>query len=70
MTTNQKPTYIAYAVNGNGKTAHWTRIGAAWPHKTGEGINVELSALPIEGRIVLMPPKPEDQAEPQPASAA
>ena len=45
---------------GNGKKARrWTRIGAAFPHKEGPGLNVELRALPIDGRIVLLPPDPE-----------
>lgn len=57
MTTKQKPTLNAYAVSGEGKQAFWTRVGTAWPHKSGEGFNIELSALPVNGRIVLMPPK-------------
>ena len=52
---------VAYAVEeydaGNGKKAKsWTRIGAAFPHKDGMGFNIQLRALPIDGRIVLLPP--------------
>jgi hypothetical protein len=49
----------AYAVKerGNDEKAFWTRIGRAWPHKSGIGFNIELEALPIGGKIVLMPPK-------------
>lgn len=61
MTTKQKPSLIAYAVNGDGKQAFWTRIGRAWPHKSGEGFSIELSAFPVNGRIVLMPPKAETE---------
>lgn len=61
MTTKQKPSLIAYAVNGDGKQAFWTRIGSAWPHKSGEGFSIELSAFPVNGRIVLMPPKAETE---------
>lgn len=51
----------AYSVEefdtGNGKKAKtWTRIGVAFPHKEGPGFNVQLKALPIDGRIVLLPP--------------
>lgn len=60
MTTTKKPALIAYAVNGEGKQAFWTRIGFAWPHQNGEGFNIELNALPVNGRIVLMPPKADD----------
>jgi hypothetical protein len=53
----------AYAVKerGKDKKAFWTRIGRAWPHKSGTGFNLELEALPVDGRIVPMPPK-ESQA--------
>lgn len=49
----------AYAVKerGKGKKAFWTRIGRAWPHKNGTGFNLELEALPVDGKIILMPPK-------------
>jgi hypothetical protein len=60
MTQPKKPAFIAYAVTGEGKQAFWTRIGSAWQHQHGEGFNIELNALPVNGRIVLMPPKAED----------
>lgn len=56
----------AYAVKerAKGKKPFWTRIGRAWPHKSGTGFNLELEALPLnfEGKIVLMPPKASDAA--------
>lgn len=63
-----KPALIAYSVKdarGADQKAIWTRIGAAWPHGKGLGYSVQLDALPIEGRIVLVEPsetKPGDQA--------
>ena len=46
--------------NGQGKRARrWTRIGVAFPHKDGPGINIELRALPVDGRIILLPPDGE-----------
>lgn len=52
---------FAYSVEeydaGNGKKARsWTRIGAAFPHKEGTGFNIELKTIPLDGRIVLLPP--------------
>jgi len=52
---------FAYAVeeydNANGKKAkNWTRIGVAFPHKDGPGFNIQLRCLPVDGRIVLLPP--------------
>jgi hypothetical protein len=58
---SNKPAFVVYAVKdrGEGKKSSWREIGAAWPHKEGGGFSVELDALPVHGRIVLMPPKPE-----------
>ena len=61
-----KPPFLAYTVReykvGRDTKSSWCRIGAAWPTKSGEGFNITLDALPIDGRITLMPPKPEDKA--------
>lgn len=67
-----KPTLIAYAVKerGRNQSAIWTRIGAAWPHTSGSGLNIELEALPLEGRLVLIEPKPDTEAATQDGDAA
>jgi hypothetical protein len=31
----------------------WTRVGVAWPHSDGKGLNVHLSAMPVDGVLVL-----------------
>lgn len=61
---SKKPTFLAYTVKdrGKGQKAIWTRIGAAWPHKEGTGFSIELEALPIDGRLVLIEPKADDAA--------
>jgi len=63
MTTTKKPAFIAYAVTGEGKQTFWTRIWSAWPHQASEGFNIELNALPMNGRIVLMLPKAEQSTD-------
>ena len=40
--------------------AWWTRVGSAWPHGDGRGLNVVLSALPVGGRLVLREYTDED----------
>jgi hypothetical protein len=62
--SNKKPTLIAYSIRerGEGQKAIWTRIGAAWPHGSGTGFNIQLEALPLGDRIVLTEPK-ADEAE-------
>lgn len=64
MSTN-KPTLLAYAVKnrGRGQKAIWTRIGAAWPHNGGAGLSIELEAFPVDGRLVLIEPKAEEDTD-------
>jgi hypothetical protein len=59
------PTYLnVFTVEefeANGKAQkRWTRVGVAFPHKEGVGFNVELKALPVDGRLVALPPDPND----------
>ena len=61
-----KPTHKVFVVedragDGDENEAFWTRVGSAWPHKDGKGINVVLSALPVNGRIVLREYTVEDE---------
>ena len=63
MTTAKKPTFTVWTVTGEGKQAFWTRIGSAWQQNNGEGFNVVLRALPVNGRIILMPPKDDERGQ-------
>jgi hypothetical protein len=62
--SSKKPTLIAYSIRERGENQKpvWTRIGAAWPHGSGTGFNIQLEALPLGDRIVLTEPK-ADEAE-------
>ena len=57
MTTTQntatKPTHRIYRVSGEGKSANWTEIGAAWPNKDGNGFSITCGAKPLSGRIIM-----------------
>lgn len=52
-----KPDFAVYVVEGEGDKAHWTKIGAAWAHSDGDGFNLALSALPLNGRLTVRKPK-------------
>ncbi len=41
-----------YTKEGEGK-ANWIRVGVAFENKDGKGFNVQLSALPVSGKLVL-----------------
>jgi hypothetical protein len=62
MASNTQPAFTAYAVSsrGEGKEDWWTPIGAAFPHGDGHGYNIVLQTIPLDGKIVLRPPKERD----------
>jgi hypothetical protein len=67
---NAQPTHTAYTViKREGQDDYWLNIGAAFMHQDGDGFNVLLQALPINGKIVLRPPKAqsEEAGQQQPA---
>jgi len=47
------PSHGVFVVEGEGDRAYWIKIGCAWMHNDGEGLNVILSAVPVGGRIVI-----------------
>jgi len=53
---NQKPDLKAFAVTQSGDNSYFTEIGAAWQNAKG-GYGIKLTALPVNGEIVLLPPK-------------
>jgi hypothetical protein len=40
--TKTKPAYEAFVVDDTGKALQWTKVGAAWNHEDGKGINLSL----------------------------
>lgn len=56
MSEDQKsksPSHIAYQVREGAETSHFNRIGAAFAHADGQGFNLRLDSLPVDGRITL-----------------
>jgi hypothetical protein len=62
-TQNNRP-YAVYIVDdrGEGSKSFWTKVGSAWPNGDGKGFNVQLTALPLDGRLVIRAPKNEAEA--------
>ena len=54
-----KPTHTAYSVRDFTKAdtgesdSMWLKIGVAWPHRDGQGFDVQLDAVPVNGRVIL-----------------
>lgn len=61
---NQQIAYRAYTViKREGQDDFWLAIGAAFMHQDGDGYNVVLQALPIDGKVVLRLPKDDPPGE-------
>lgn len=61
----KRPFMLAYTVKpiDDGKNSVWSKIGAAWAHKDGEGYEVRMDALPVDGRVVLRTVKDRDATQ-------
>ena len=47
---------------GGEEKANWIRVGVAFENKDGKGFNVQLSALPVSGKLVLRVHEPRQDA--------
>lgn len=47
MTTANTPAFVLYRVEGEGRNAVWTKIGAAWPNRDGKGFSLKCEAVQI-----------------------
>ncbi|MDX2119017.1 MAG: hypothetical protein SFY96_12620 [Planctomycetota bacterium] len=53
-TASKAPSHIAYHVRDReGRKGFWTRIGSVWTHADGSGFNIQLDAVPLDGRITI-----------------
>jgi hypothetical protein len=63
--SGEKPSHKCFVVEdraeGDERDAFWTRVGSAWPHKDGKGLNIQLaSGVAVSGRVVLREYTDED----------
>lgn len=49
---------------------NWTRVGVAFTAKDGVSLNVQLDALPIDGRLFITPPRERQERQERPQAAA
>ena len=62
---NRQPNYTAYTVvKREDADDFWIPIGGAWMHEDGDGYNVGMQALPIDGKVVLRLPKAQNEQPP------
>jgi len=50
----RKPDHAAYNIQttSQGK-AVWNRIGSAWQHRDGQGFEIDLHSVPVNGRVTV-----------------
>ena len=52
--TSKSPSHYAYNVrNREGGDNYWIRIGSAGAHNDGNGFNIQIETVPLDGRITL-----------------
>jgi hypothetical protein len=54
--------------DGKEEKTYFTKVGAMWPHKKGDGFNIILEALPITGELVCFPPKEKEDKQEEKSS--
>ena len=53
--SNSRPTHEVFAVKEReGKKSNWMKIGGAWSHSDGQGFNLRLDALPLNGASIVI----------------
>lgn len=63
----KQPTHRAYSViRREGQEDFWLNIGLVFPHKDGDGFNLMLQAIPLDGKIVcrIVSENDDEQAAP------
>jgi len=61
-----KPTHEIFNVIQDGENTQWTKIGVAFSHKDGEGLNLAINCIPVvQGNTVIR--KIKEKAETKPA---
>jgi hypothetical protein len=69
--SNAKPSHKVFIVENrenetDGEGGFWHRVGSAWPHKDGRGLNIQLvPGLAVSGRVVLREYTAEDEQREQ-----
>ena len=52
--SGKSPSHYVYHVRDiNGQKGFWTRIGAAWAHNDGNGFNLQVECVPLDGRLTI-----------------
>lgn len=59
---------VCTPVEGKDGKTRWTRVGVAFPSKTGPGWNLILDAAPLNGKLSMFEPRAKDGSAPSTAA--
>jgi hypothetical protein len=51
--TTKSPSHHVYHVRDGKDKGYFTKVGAAWPHRDGNGFNLQIEFVPLDGRLTL-----------------
>jgi hypothetical protein len=59
---SSKPSHRAFVVTtpkeGSDQKGHWHQVGVIWPHKNGNGFDLQIyEGISVSGRVVCTEPK-------------
>lgn len=61
--STNRPSHRIYAVSKTGEQTFWTSIGAAFAHRDGDGFNLKLDYLPLNGADIVIRKSKADEVE-------
>ncbi len=59
---NKSPALIAYHIRKTQEKSYWDRVGVAFQHKDGQGFDLVLESVPVDGRVALRMPTEKSEA--------
>ena len=62
MAQGKRPDYRVFVTREVGGKTYYTEVGAGW-QVANDGISIRLHALPIDGSLILFPPREDDGRE-------
>jgi len=62
MPKGNTPDYEVFVSEKNGDKNYYTKVGAAW-NVSNDGISIKLRAMPLDGNLVLFPPREPDNGK-------
>lgn len=57
MNSGKESWDVFTVVEADGKDDYWLKVGKMYRHASADGFNIYLNALPLNGKLVIKPPR-------------